>query len=50
LIGYATAKFLPFTAPLSNGDFVKDPIRATVAKEAGQGMSTEETAVRPDQN
>ncbi len=28
----------------------KKPIRATAAKEAGQGMSTEETAVRPDQN
>ena len=27
----------------------KNPIRATAAKEAGQGMSTEETAVRPDQ-
>jgi hypothetical protein len=30
--------------------FFKNPIRATAAKEAGQGMSTEETAVRPDQN
>jgi hypothetical protein len=50
LIGYATAKFLTFTAPVSNEDFAENPIRATAAKEAGQGMSTEETAVRPDQN
>jgi hypothetical protein len=49
LFGYATAKFLTFTAPVSNEDFVKNPIRATVAKEAGQRMSTEETTVRPDQ-
>jgi len=37
---------------VSNQDFEPEnkPIRATVAKEAGQGMSTEETTVRPDQN
>lgn len=50
LIGYATGKYLTYTTPVSNEDLVKNPIRATAAKEAGQGMSTEETAVRPDQN
>jgi len=28
--------------------FIEKPTRATAAKEAGQGMSAEETAVRPN--
>jgi len=45
----AIARFLAVAAPGVKRGFVKKPIRATAAKEAGQGMSTEETAVRPDQ-
>jgi len=30
-------------------ELMNKTIRATVAKEAGQGMSTEETTMRPDQ-
>jgi hypothetical protein len=33
---------------MSNGDFDKT-IRATAAKEVGQEVSAEQTAVRPDQ-